>query len=298
MIILSEKELTKRIGTIEMVIAMLLSGSIGLFVIKSGQSPINIVFFRCLIAALCLISLCYFYGHFSKKYFNIKDRMFMVISGLLIVFNWALLFAAFPKTSISLATIVYHINPFIILFLGAILFKDNIKKNDIAWTVLAFIGLIIIIGLGNFKFDFNQLFGLVLVLIATTLYSISVLITKKLNNTPPLLLVLIQAISGAIALFPFANLIDLSPTENQWIFIICLGVVHTALLYFLMYSAIKKIPLNNIAILSFIYPISTILIDYLFFDHLLTSLQFIGSTFILISVLGIKLHWNIFKMNH
>ncbi|QIO05406.1 DMT family transporter [Acinetobacter shaoyimingii] len=295
---MNDKELTKKIGTVEMVIAMLLSGSIGLFVIKSGQSPINIVFFRCLIAALCLAPLCYFYGQFNKKYFNIKELMLMISSGLLIVFNWALLFAAFPKTSISLATIVYHVNPFIILFLGAILFKNKINKNDITWTVLAFIGLIIIIGLGNFKFDYNQFSGLALVLIATTLYSISVLITKKLNNTPPLLIVLIQTISGAIVLCPFANLIGTSPSGNQWIFIICLGVFHTALLYFLMYSAIKKIPLNNISILSFIYPISTIFIDYLFFDHLLTSLQIIGSLLILIGVLGIKLHWNVFKTNH
>ena len=295
---MSEEESTKRIGTIEMIIAMLLSGSIGLFVMKSGQSPINIVFFRCLIAALCLIPLCYFYGHFNKKYFNIKDIILMVISGLLIVFNWALLFAAFPKTSISLATIVYHVNPFMILFLGAILFKDKINNNDIAWTILAFIGLIIIIGLGNFKFDYNQFSGLMLVLIATTLYSISVLITKKLNNTPPLFIVLIQTISGAILLFPFANFMGISPTANHWIFIVCLGVFHTAILYFLMYSAIKRIPLNNIAILSFIYPISTILIDYLFFDHLLTALQMTGSIVILIGVLGIKLHWNVFKTNH
>ena len=295
---MNDEELTKKIGTVEMVIAMLLSGSIGLFVIKSGQSPINIVFFRCLIAALCLAPLCYFYGQFNKKYFNIKELMLMISSGLLFVFNWALLFAAFPKTSISLATIVYHVNPFIILFLGAILFKNKINKNDITWTVLAFIGLIIIIGLGNFKFDYNQFSGLALVLIATTLYSISVLIIKKLNNTPPLLIVLIQTISGAIVLCPFANLIGTSPSGNQWIFIICLGVFHTALLYFLMYSAIKKIPLNNISILSFIYPISTIFIDYLFFDHLLTSLQIIGSLLILIGVLGIKLHWNVFKTNH
>lgn len=292
---MSKKELMKRLGTAEMVLAMLLSGSIGLFVIKSGQSPINIVFFRCLIAALCLIPLCYFFGQFNKKYFNIKDLMLMASSGLLIVFNWALLFAAFPKTSISLATIVYHVNPFIILFLGAIIFKDKINKNDIAWTVLAFVGLIIIIGLGNFNFDYNQFNGLVLVLIATTLYSISVLITKKLSNTPPLLIVLIQTMSGAIVLFPFANLMGISPSGNQWIFIISLGVIHTALLYFLMYSAIKKIPLNNIAILSFIYPISTIFIDYLFFDHLLTSFQILGSILILIGVLGIKLHWNIFR---
>lgn len=91
---------------------------------------------------------------------------------------------------------------------------------------------------------------------------------------------------------------DISPNENQWVFIICLGVVHTALLHFLTYSAVQKIPLNNIAILSFIYPTSTIIIDYLFFDHLLTSYQIIGGILILIGVLGIELHWNVFRTTH
>lgn len=114
---MDDHHLKRKVGTLEMVVAMLLSGSIGLFVIKSGQSPVNIVFFRCLISALCLIPICYFYGHF-KKYTSVKRTVLMVTSGLLIIFNWVLLFAAFPKTSISLATIVYHVNPFVILFLG------------------------------------------------------------------------------------------------------------------------------------------------------------------------------------
>lgn len=290
---MDNRDLSQRIGTVEMIIAMLLSGSIGLFVIKSGQSPINIVFFRCIIAAICLIPICLFYGYFQKKYFSLKEVLLMIASGLLIVFNWALLFAAFPKTSISLATIVYHVNPFIILFFAAIAFHEKINKNDIFWTVLAFIGLIIIIGLGNSSFNFDELFGLFLVLTATTLYSVSVLITKKLKNTPPLLIVLVQTLSGAIAIGPFISILQTPPVGVQWIYIVCLGIFHTALLYFLMYSAIKKISLNSIAILSFIYPLSTVFIDYIFFNHLLTSNQVIGAVLILFGVLGVKLHWNI-----
>ncbi|EPO8329522.1 DMT family transporter, partial [Acinetobacter baumannii] len=49
-------------------------------------------------------------------------------------------------------------------------------------------------------------------------------------------------------------------------------------------------------ILSFIYPISTIVIDYFFFDHVLTSTQVLGAGLILLGVLGVKLHWNIFAL--
>ncbi|MCY6970780.1 DMT family transporter [Acinetobacter baumannii] len=293
---MDDHHLKRKVGTLEMVVAMLLSGSIGLFVIKSGQSPVNIVFFRCLISALCLIPICYFYGHFKKVYFGKKELFLMVTSGLLIIFNWVLLFAAFPKTSISLATIVYHVNPFVILFLGALAFHEKLNKNDVLWTIVAFVGLIVIIGLGSASVNSNELVGLGLVLIATTLYSISVLITKKLSNTPPLLIVFIQTLSGAIAMTPFMSVFENPPIGQQWLFVVGLGVLHTAFLYYLLYSAIKKIPLNNIAILSFIYPISTIVIDYFFFDHVLTSTQVLGAGLILLGVLGVKLHWNIFAV--
>ncbi|EXS16202.1 DMT family transporter [Acinetobacter baumannii] len=293
---MDDHHLKRKVGTLEMVVAMLLSGSIGLFVIKSGQSPVNIVFFRCLISALCLIPICYFYGHFKKVYFGKKELFLMVTSGLLIIFNWVLLFAAFPKTSISLATIVYHVNPFVILFLGALAFHEKLNKNDVLWTIVAFVGLIVIIGLGSASVNSNELVGLGLVLIATTLYSISVLITKKLSNTPPLLIVFIQPRGGPIAMPPFMSFFKTPPIGQQWLFVVGLGVLHTAFLYYLMYSAIKKIPLNNIAILSFIYPISTIVIDYFFFDHVLTSTQVLGAGLILLGVLGVKLHWNIFAV--
>lgn len=293
MIIMNDKFSNRKIGTVEMIVAMLISGSIGLFVIKSEQTPINIVFFRCAISTICLIPICFFYGYFKEKFFSKKELFLMVTSGLFIVINWVLLFAAFPKTSISLATIVYHINPFIILFSGVIVFHEKINRSDILWTFIAFIGLVIIIGFGNASFNYNEFFGLLLVIIATTLYSISVLITKKLSQTPPLLIVLIQTISGTLIIVPFVTLTESALGSTQWLYVISLGIIHTALLYFLMYSALKKIPLSNIAILSFIYPLSTVAIDYFYFNHTLTKFQLAGAVFILIAVLGVKLHWKI-----
>ena len=38
-------------GALEMAVAMILSGTLGVFVIESGQGAVTVVFFRCLFAA-------------------------------------------------------------------------------------------------------------------------------------------------------------------------------------------------------------------------------------------------------
>ena len=45
-------------GSLQMAAAMAISGTVGLFVFESGQSPYNVVFFRCLFGALSLAAYC------------------------------------------------------------------------------------------------------------------------------------------------------------------------------------------------------------------------------------------------
>ncbi|HGY5758324.1 TPA: EamA family transporter, partial [Serratia marcescens] len=42
-------------GSLEMTAAMLISGSIGWFVLMSGQPVVNVVFWRCAVGALVLL---------------------------------------------------------------------------------------------------------------------------------------------------------------------------------------------------------------------------------------------------
>ncbi|MFT4267578.1 MAG: DMT family transporter [Xenophilus sp.] len=281
------------LGTLEMAVAMVISGSIGLFVVKSGQSPENIVFFRCVIAFLCLIPVCVLSGSFQREYFQPKNLAMMIVSGWLLIFNWVLLFKAFPLTSISLATIVYHVNPFIILLLGVVVLKERFTASDGAWIALGFAGLLVVIGLDEVNVPRMELAGLGLVLVATSLYSGSVLIAKKLAGTPPLLIVLVQAFAGAVTTYPLTSSPGEGVSFHQWPFIVALGAVHTAFLYWLIYSAIARLRLSIVAILSFLYPISTVAFDYFFFGHLISPRQAVGACLILMATAGAKLHWRV-----
>ena len=96
----------------------------------------------------------------------------------------------------------------------------------------------------------------------------------------------------------FANLVNLVngaqlPQGSAWVWLILLGVVHTGLMYILMYGAIHKLPTYLQGSLSFIYPVVAILVDYLAYNHRLHPLQLIGATTILIAAAaGINLGWS------
>ncbi|MFP3541481.1 EamA family transporter, partial [Pseudomonas sp. SIMBA_044] len=85
-----------------------------------------------------------------------------------------------------------------------------------------------------------------------SLYAGTVILTKLTKNTPPALIVMIQTFVGIFVLLPFADFSALPETSSQWGYIITLGVIHTFLLYCLIFSAYQKLNVSVIAILSFV----------------------------------------------
>ncbi|WP_229858144.1 EamA family transporter, partial [Streptomyces anandii] len=104
-------------GAIELTIAMVLSGTLGVFVIESGASPFNVVFFRCLFGTVTLGLYCLARGFFKNHGFTAKKLGLAALGGVFIVFNWAFLFESYERTSISVATVVYHTQPFYVMLL-------------------------------------------------------------------------------------------------------------------------------------------------------------------------------------
>lgn len=47
-----------RRGSLEMIVAMLISGTIGWFVLVSGQPVLEVVFWRCVFGAGALLGIC------------------------------------------------------------------------------------------------------------------------------------------------------------------------------------------------------------------------------------------------
>ena len=285
-----------RIGHLELISVMFLSGTIGMFVEFSQQPIINIVFYRCAIGSFCLLIYCYIKGMFKDKLISSKKELLLsIIVGLSVVLNWLALFSAYSYTSIGIATTIYHVQPIIVFFTGAFLFKERITGSRILWLVIAFLGVLLIVNpLDNMTIDNGYIKGCILALIAACLYSIATLATKLIKSTSTYVITLTQLLLGTLILWPFVQFTILPQTTLEYSSIIILGVVHSAFMYILLYSSYKKLSTSSIAILSYIYPLVAVATDYLVFHRTLSTWQIIGGTMVLTAGLCNKLSINPF----
>ncbi|MFC8567790.1 DMT family transporter [Streptomyces sp. NPDC057245] len=282
-------------GATELTAAMLLSGTIGVFVVESGASPFNVVFYRCVFGTLFLGLYCALRGLFKNHGFTPKKLGLAALGGVFIVFNWAFLFESYDKTSISVATVVYHTQPFFVVLLGAILFKDRITSRKAGWLLVAFLGLLLVSGISasDFSSGSTYLVGVGYALLAALFYGLSTVITKRVTGVKPHLVALVQVVLGIPLLLPFTQLGQSADFGTGWLWLAGLGFLHTGVMYVLMYSAYQKLPTSKIAVLAFIYPAAAMVCDWAVYGHHVSWLQALGIPLIVVASLGISLGWSL-----
>lgn len=281
-----------RRGSLEMVAAMLISGTIGWFVLVSGQPVLDVVFWRCVLGAGTLLLICAVMGFLKPSILSRTTFLLAVLSGVAIVGNWLLLFASYSRASIAIGTAVYNVQPFLLVGLAAVFLGERITAAKLTWLTLAFLGMLAIVSAhGQGQGGDEYLLGIGLALGAALLYAVAALIIKRLSGTPPHLIALIQVSTGALLLAPWVGFGGLPAAPAALGSLVTLGVVHTGLMYVLLYSAIQRLPTALTGALSFIYPIAAILVDWVAFGHRLAPLQWLGVALILLAAAGMQQGW-------
>lgn len=282
-----------RRGSLEMIGAMLISGTIGWFVLVSGQPVLDVVFWRCLFGAATLLLICAAMGFLRPGLLTRTTFLLAVLSGVAIVGNWVLLFASYSRASIAIGTAVYNVQPFMLVGLAALFLGEKITVPKLFWLAVSFAGMLAIVSAHGSQGESGDayLLGIALALGAAFLYAVAALIIKRLSGTPPHLIALIQVCTGVLLLAPFANLGGLPTTQAELGSLVTLGIVHTGLMYVLLYGAIQKLPTALTGALSFIYPIAAIAVDWVAFGHRLEALQWLGVVAILLAAAGMQRGW-------
>jgi drug/metabolite transporter (DMT)-like permease len=160
---------------------------------------------------------------------------------------------------------------------------------------VAFIGLLLVVKVqpAVLAVPGQYLVGIGYSLGAAFFYAVSSIITKRLKGTPPQLIALIQVTLGVFLLAPFVDYGALPHTFLPWADLATIGVVHTGLVYVLLYGAIQKLPTSMTAALSFIYPIVAIVCDRFAFGQTLAWVQLAGAALILLAAAGVNFGWRI-----
>jgi len=276
------------------IIAMLMLSTLGVYVQEAGLDPITTVFFRCAIAAVALALYCAWKGMFKRT--NMPPRAFRLaaFSGVLMVVNWVTFFEAIRRIGIAVATIVFHVQPFMVLLLGALILRERLAANKLAWVALGFGGLALACGVRfDQPMDRNYLLGIASTLTGALAYAGVTLTTKSMRGTPPHLTALVHCMTGTLLLGAFSTIPAGGPSAAQWGWLGTLGLVPTAMAYVMIYGATPRMETAAIAVLTFIYPAAAVCWDYLVYDHLISAWQLVGFALIVLASLGVNLDWRL-----
>jgi drug/metabolite transporter (DMT)-like permease len=274
------------------ILAMLMLSTLGVYVQEAGLDPMTTVFFRCAIGALALATYCGWKGMFKRANMPPRALKLAVFSGVLMVVNWVTFFEAIRRIGIAVATIVFHVQPFMVLLLGAVLLREKLAANKLAWVGVGFAGLALACGVRfDESMDRNYLLGIASTLTGALAYAGVTLTTKSMRGTPPHLTALVHCMTGALLLVAFSTIPAGGLTPAQWGWLAALGLVPTALAYVMIYGATPRMETAAIAVLTFVYPAAAVLVDFLVYGHLIDLWQVGGFALIVLASLGVNLDW-------
>ena len=269
---------------LKILIAMTAFGTISVFVRGIPLTSAEVALFRAVIALACLAA----FKAVKKEPLSIRafgsEAPLLFLSGAAMGFNWIFLFEAYRYTTVSVATICYYFAPVIVMVMSPILFRERLTKKQIICFAGATLGLILVVnpnGLSGGAPFKGVLFGLA----AAALYATVVLLNKKITRVGGIDRTMLQFAAAAAVLLPYVLLttgIHLERmTPTGWLCLIAVGAVHSGLCYVLYFSALKELPGQEDAILSYVDPLVAVFISLTILAEPVAPIQLIGGALIL-----------------
>lgn len=271
--------------------SMAVFGTLGLFVRNIAVSSGELALYRAVLAALLISAYILVTGQ-KIPFKSIKKEIpLLLLSGVVMGFNWILLFEAYKYTTVSVATLSYYFAPVIVTVVCPVLFKEKMGRKQWLCFAMSTLGIVMITGIGDLSGGNRHLTGILFGLGAAVLYATVILINKFIKNVDGIHRTLLQFIAAIVVLVPYVLLtsgINLSLLDGKgWVCLLIVGIVHTGITYCLYFSAVKDMPGQKAAILSYIDPLVAVLISVTILGETMTLWQVIGG----ILILGFTL-WN------
>ena len=275
-------------------ISMVIWGSVGIFRRFIPVSSAVLACFRGIIGTAFLVVFVKVQG--KRLFYPLGKGVFFLLflSGALMGFNWILLFEAYSYTSVSTATLCYYMAPTIVILLSPVIFKEKITIRKGICALTAVFGMILVSGVvENGLPALSEIKGVLFGLGAAVLYASVVIINKKLPGIDPFEKTVIQLGASALVLIPYLVLTgETLPTDlslSAVILLLIVGLVHTGIAYALYFGSVDGLQAQTVAILSYLDPITALVLSAIVLHEKMTVYGIIGAVLIIgAAVIGEK----------
>jgi drug/metabolite transporter (DMT)-like permease len=268
------------------ILAMVIFGTIGIFVRFINLESSEIAMLRGLIGSLFLLLISLIRRE-KMALSSVRENLLpLVFSGGVLASNWIFLFEAFKHTTIANATLSYYMAPVFVIALSPLVLKEKIIPRKVVCLGAALVGMLLILkGSSQSGTAGNDLLGIAWGIAAAGCYASLMLTNKFIKKMNGMATTLVQLSIATVVLFCYVSLsggIAFSGlTPVAVIAVMALGLVHTGLGFFLFFTGMKGLNGQSIATLSYIDPITALLASFLIFGEAMNGVQMLGAVLLL-----------------
>jgi DME family drug/metabolite transporter len=244
---------------------------------------------RMLIDAPVLLAACW--RVVGRAMFNIQRRDFLIMlaSGTLLALSHAAYFAAIRYTGVTIATLLtVCVAPLAVACLSAALKLEKLTGRIVIALICGVIGSVLLVGFHSPEgSDYNIESGAIFSLIAAICYASVIICGRFLAvNYHPLQITAASFAAGTVALVVINVAIGIEATHTTlgWLLLLYLGLVPTALAYWLLQMGLRSVSATAASIVNMVDPLVAALLAWALFGETLAITGIGGAALLILSI--------------
>jgi drug/metabolite transporter (DMT)-like permease len=220
-------------------------------------------------------------------------KQFTVIAALNNAIPFTLLFWAQIHISIGLASILNATTPlFGVLVAHALTHDDRLTAGRVVGLIAGFIGVVLLIGPGLLSDLGADVLAEFACLAAACSYAFGAVLARRLRGVPPIMVASGQLTMSTVLLLPFVLLFDkpsafFTASHAALAALMGIALLSSALAYFIYFRLIARAGATNALLVTFLVPVSAILMGIVLLGENLSTRQLAGMTVIFIGIAAI-----------
>lgn len=193
----------------------------------------------------------------------------------------------------SLASILNATTPLFSVLLAHLVTQDEkLTLGKVLGVAIGFTGVVAMIGPEALTAADGALLGQVAILLAATSYAVAGLFGRRFRGLSPMVTATGQVTCSALLMLPVTFVVDqpwtlAEPSLTSLLAVLGLGLLCTAFAYLLFFRILRRAGATNLSLVTFLIPVSALLLAALVLGEAITNSELIGMTLIALGLASI-----------
>jgi drug/metabolite transporter (DMT)-like permease len=249
------------LGLAQIHFAVLLAGCAGLFAKLLTVSAAQLTAGRTVFGSVALL-LFALATKKSLRLATLKDTFALALSGAILALHWFSFFHSIQVSTVAIGLLSFSTFPLFTTFLEPLVFGERIRREDMVTAFVVTVGLALVTPSLDFSNHLTQ--GVLWGILSALAYAVLALLSRQYTARYPSACVsFYQQAVAALCIVPFALQAQNPIAGTDWLYLIVLGVVFTALGQGLVVASLKHLNAQTTSVVFGLEPVYGIALAWL-----------------------------------